>query len=62
LNTVKINDNWILAVKPNKNVNVPCFITLQLISHCVKEMVFDLLSQYININEFEGVYISKDAV
>ena len=62
LNTVKVNDHWILAVKPNKDVNVPCFITLQLISHCVKEIVFDLLYQYITINEFEGVIISKDAV
>jgi hypothetical protein len=61
LNTNNINPNWILnTINPQTNSNCPYFVTIQFISHCVKETVFTILSDYITLNEFEGVYITKD--
>jgi hypothetical protein len=37
-------------------------VTIQFISHCVKEMAFTILSKYLDDNDFESVYITKDAM
>ena len=58
-----INPNWILnTTQPNVDTQCPCFITIQFISHCVKDTVFEILSTYIAENEFEGVSISKESL
>lgn len=58
-----INPNWILNTSnPHANTDCPYFINIQFISHCVKEMVFNILSNYISNNEFEGVYITKNTL
>jgi hypothetical protein len=58
-----INPNWILnKINPHPNTEYPYFVTIQFISHCVKEMVFTILSKYLDDNDFESVYITKDAM
>ena len=58
-----INPNWILnKINPHANTECPYFVTIQFISHCVKETAFNILSKYIADNEFDSVYITKDAV
>jgi hypothetical protein len=58
-----INPNWILnKINPHPNSEYPYFVTIQFISHCVKEMVFTILSKYLDDNDFESVYITKDAM
>lgn len=57
-----INPNWILNMFiPNQNTEcTPYIVTIQFISHCVKDNVFDILSKYLL--EFDGVYITKDTL
>lgn len=63
LNKNNINSNWILnTINPHANTNCPYFVTIQFISHCIKETVFNILSNYITTNEFDGVYITKDVL
>jgi hypothetical protein len=58
-----INPNWILnKINPHTNTEYPYFVTIQFISHCVKETVFTILSNYIVANNFDGIYITKDAL
>ena len=58
-----VNPNWILnKINPYANTECPYFVTVQFISHCVKETVFNILFNYIARNEFDGVYITKDAL
>ena len=58
-----INPNWILnKINPHPNSEYPYFVTIQFISHCVKEMAFTILSKYLDDNDFESVYITKDAM
>jgi len=58
-----VNPNWILnKINPHANNECPYFVTVQFISHCVKETVFNILFNYIARNEFDGVYITKDAL
>jgi hypothetical protein len=58
-----INPNWILnKINPHPNTEYPYFVTIQFISHCVKEMAFTILSKYLDDNDFESVYITKDAL
>ena len=58
-----INPNWILnKINPHPNTEYPYFVTIQYISHCVKEMAFTILSKYLDDNDFESVYITKDAM
>jgi hypothetical protein len=58
-----INPNWILnKINPHPNTEYPYFVTIQFISHCVKEMAFTILSKYLDDNDFESVYITKDAM
>jgi hypothetical protein len=58
-----INPNWILnKINPHPNTEYPYFVTIQFISHCVKEMAFTMLSKYLDDNDFESVYITKDAM
>ena len=40
----------------------PYYVTIQFISHCVKETVFNILSEYITANNIDGVYITKDTL
>ena len=57
----RINDNWILdTINPNKNDKMPYSVTIQFISHCVKEVVYNRLVTYITNNEFDNVTIRKD--
>jgi hypothetical protein len=35
-------------------------VTIQFISHCIKETVFTILSQYLAVNDFDDVYVTKD--
>jgi hypothetical protein len=56
-----INPNWILSITKS-NTNCPYFVSINFISHCIKETVFNILSEYIESQEFEGVYVTKDAV
>jgi len=56
-----INPNWILnKINPNVNTEYPYFVTIQFISHCIKETVFTILSQYLAVNDFDDVYVTKD--
>jgi hypothetical protein len=56
-----INPNWILnKINPNANTEYPYFVTIQFISHCIKESVFTILSQYLAVNDFDDVYVTKD--
>ena len=56
-----INPNWILnKINPHANTEYPYFVTIQFISHCVKEKVFTILSKYLVDNDFDGVFITKD--
>ena len=58
-----INPNWILnKINPHPNMECPYFVTIQFISHCVKETAFNILSKYIANNEFDSVYVTKDAL
>jgi hypothetical protein len=58
-----INPNWILnKINPHPNTEYHYFVTIQFISHCVKEMAFTILSKYLDDNDFESVYITKDAM
>jgi hypothetical protein len=56
-----INPNWILnKINPHANTEYPYVVTIQFISHCIKETVFTILSQYLAANDFDDVYITKD--
>jgi hypothetical protein len=58
-----INPNWILnKINSHPNTEYPCFVTIQFISHCVKEMTFTILSKYLDANDFDSVYVTKDAL
>ena len=58
-----IDPNWILSITtPHSNTNCSYFVSINFISHCIKETVFNILSEYIESQEFEGVYVTKDAV
>ena len=58
-----IDPNWILSITtPHSNTNCPYFVSINFISHCIKETVFNILSEYIGSQEFEGVYVTKAAV
>jgi len=58
-----INPNWILnKINPHTNTKYPYYVTIQFISHCVKETVFNILSEYITANNIDGVYITKDTL
>jgi hypothetical protein len=59
LNSININTNWILDVINPSNSKDPEYITIQLISHCVKDKVYTIISNYVlekNINAL----ITKD--
>ncbi|MEI7487714.1 MAG: hypothetical protein WCJ72_09950 [Chryseobacterium sp.] len=58
-----INPNWILnKINPHSKTEYPYFVTIQFISHCIKETVFTILSKYLNTNDFDNVYITKDTL
>lgn len=54
-----INTNWILDIINPNNSKYPDSITIQLISHCVKERVYLKLSNYISENKIDAI-IEKD--
>lgn len=58
-----IHPGWVLnTTQPSVDSKCPCFVTVEFISHCVKDTVFDILSQYIAENDFDSVSISKDGI
>lgn len=58
-----INPNWILnKINPHPNTEYPYFVTIQFISHCVKEIVYSILSKYLDDNNFDSAYITKDTL
>ncbi len=59
-NSISRQINGDLEPHPHTNTEYPYFVTI--ISHSVKETVFNILSNYIVANNFEGVYITKDTL
>ncbi len=58
-----INQNWILdIINPNIDNNYPDSITVQFISHCVKEQVYTILTNYLTNNEFDSVNIQMETL
>jgi hypothetical protein len=58
-----INPNWILnKINPHPNTEYPYFVIIQFISHCVKEIVYSILSKYLDDNNFDSAYITKDTL
>ena len=58
-----INPNWILnKINPHAKSEYPFFVTIQFISHSVKETTFTILSKYLVANNFDNVSISKDTL
>ena len=63
LNLNKINPNWILdLVKPITIQNKICNVTIQFVSHCVKQHVYKILTNYIKENKFDEVSLTLDNV
>jgi len=63
LNVNNINVNWVLdTINPNINDKVPYSVTIQFISHCVKDVVYKILVDYITNNEYDNVTIIKDLI
>jgi hypothetical protein len=63
LNINNINVNWVLdTINPNMNNKSPYSVTIQFISHCVKDVAYKILVDYITNNEYDNVAIIKDIV
>jgi hypothetical protein len=63
LNVNNINVNWVLdTINPNINDKVPYSVTIQFISHCVKDVAYKVLVDYITLNEYDNVAIIKDFI
>jgi hypothetical protein len=63
LNVNNINVNWVLdTINPNINDKVPYSVTIQFISHCVKDVAYKVLVDYITNNEYDNVAIIKDFI
>ena len=61
LNTIAINPNWILDIVNPSQLPDPDSIQIQFISHCVKERVYTIISDYILTQNINAI-ISKDDV
>ena len=63
LNENNINMNWVLdTINPDINNQMPYSVTIQFISHCVKDVVYKTLVDYITNNEYDSVTIIKDLI
>jgi hypothetical protein len=63
LNLNKINPNWILDLtNPTIIHNKTCNVTIQFVSHCVKNHVYKILTNYIKVNQFDEVSLTLDGV
>jgi hypothetical protein len=63
LNENNINMNWVLdTINPDINNQMPYSVTIQFISHCVKDVVYKILVDYITNNEYDNVTIIKDLI
>ena len=63
LNVNNIYVNWVLdTINPNINDKVPYSVTIQFISHCVKDVAYKVLVDYITNNEYDNVAIIKDFI
>jgi hypothetical protein len=63
LNENNINMNWVLdTINPDINNQLPYSVTIQFISHCVKDFVYKTLVDYITNNEYDSVTIIKDII
>ncbi len=58
-----INVNWVLdTINPDINNKLPYSVTIQFISHCVKDVAYKVLVDYITNNEYDNVAIIKDFI
>jgi hypothetical protein len=56
-----INPNWILKItQPHNDIQFPDSVSIQFISHSVRDLIFNILTQYVASNNFEGVYVTKE--
>ena len=63
LNENNINMNWVLdTINPDINNQMPYSVTIQFTSHCVKDVVYKTLVDYITNNEYDSVTIIKDLI
>ncbi len=63
LNENNINMNWVLdTINPDIKNQMPYSVTIQFISHCVKDVVHKTLVDYITNNEYDSVTIIKDLI
>jgi hypothetical protein len=63
LNENNINMNWVLdTINPDIKNQMPYSVTIQFISHCVKDVVYKTLVDYITNNEYDSVTIIKDLI
>lgn len=61
LATNNIHPSWILDKFMYSTTESDNIVTIQFISHCVKDSVFDILSKYLSAHDIEnGVYITKE--
>jgi len=50
------------TINPDINNQMPYSVTIQFISHCVKDVVYKTLVDYITNNEYDSVTIIKDLI
>lgn len=59
LSTLKVNPHWILKIS-QPDSNNPDNAIIELISHCVKERVYTILSQFIVSKNYDAIVIKDE--